>query len=739
MILRSIELKHFGKFGERTFEFRRGMNLVIGPNEAGKSTLMEAIPAVLFGVRNKERFRPWGRQGSCQAALVLEGNQRTLHIERDILSDRVLLVERNDLYQVEYSFEGKVSPQGRSSERSEYLRQLVRLFGVADEDIFRASLFFGQGSLEVSGDGGMAGKIKTLLSGFVEVDYDKVLTSLSEDYFAITRHNPWGKDKTRERELDEIAGRLQALEERWRKAQSGLQELQELRERSQRLQQGIARDQEDFTRGERYLAWVRRQYQFQAKDEALEKDLARLKRLREKVSQLQQQCDRLRDALDRLQLPHRIAEDLPSLLQEAIAGRRQMVDLQEEAALVREQLLALEDAPWKFSAGLSALLLAGGGSLGWLRPDLLWPGLMGGGLLTSLVWIFHLVRVGRIRAERGRLKGQAQVQEELRERLQARLETLDGRFEHHGLSPVNLELQQLLHTLEQNRHLIDQLREAETGLGVLDDAEDLDREIAALGRELAQLRQAAEKERPARVPKMIPAEELPEAEGRLQELAESLRTRERELLELTRREASLEGELADLAQLEEEGERLAERQQQLNRRKEALAAAVELLAGAVDEFRQTYLERFAEEIGRHLAVATSGRYPQVRLDEDFGLSLRGRGAVWAPAEQFSRGTVDAVYLAVRLALTRHLSSGHRLPLLLDDPLVNFDSHRLAETLNALEHLGREHQVIFFTHDDGLLRRAAQKRWNVVSLTEGKAQPTNLTQERTDDVGQLYLL
>ena len=293
MILRSLELRHFGKFPEKTVELRRGMNLIIGPNEAGKSTLIEAIPAVLFGVRGKERFRTWGRQGSCEAALVLEGQDRTVRIERDMLSDQVRLTERDDLYHVLYQFEGKASPQGRSSERSEYLEQLTRLFGVADEDIFRASLFFGQGSLEISGQAGMAAKIKTLLSGFVEVDYDRVLQSLQEDYFAITRQNPWGKDKTRDRELDEIRHRLEQLEARWLAEQDSLRELESLRQELTALTHGIENDRSDYEKGERYLAWARRQWEFEDKAHQLRRDLQGLDQLEGKKPVLLSRRDAL--------------------------------------------------------------------------------------------------------------------------------------------------------------------------------------------------------------------------------------------------------------------------------------------------------------------------------------------------------------------------------------------------------------------------------------------------------------
>ena len=221
MMLRSIELKQFGKFAELTVEFRKGMNLVAGANEAGKTTLLEAVPAVLFGLRDKERYRPWGRQGESSAALVFEDGQRSVRIEREMQSDRVTLVERDDLYQVLCTFEGKVSPLGRSAERSEYLAQLQRLFGIAEEQLFRASLFFGQGDLELRDQSGAAERIRSLVCGFVEVDYDQVLQSLQEDYFLITRENPWGKDKAKERPLDEVRSAMARLEERWRAARGG--------------------------------------------------------------------------------------------------------------------------------------------------------------------------------------------------------------------------------------------------------------------------------------------------------------------------------------------------------------------------------------------------------------------------------------------------------------------------------------------------------------------------------------
>lgn len=50
MIIRELRLKNFGKFHNKTIELKEGINLIYGPNEAGKSTIHAFIGGMLFGI-----------------------------------------------------------------------------------------------------------------------------------------------------------------------------------------------------------------------------------------------------------------------------------------------------------------------------------------------------------------------------------------------------------------------------------------------------------------------------------------------------------------------------------------------------------------------------------------------------------------------------------------------------------------------------------------------------------------
>ena len=52
-IIKKIKIQNFGRFREFSTEFDKSLNLLIGDNEAGKSTILSAIDIVLGGSRNK--------------------------------------------------------------------------------------------------------------------------------------------------------------------------------------------------------------------------------------------------------------------------------------------------------------------------------------------------------------------------------------------------------------------------------------------------------------------------------------------------------------------------------------------------------------------------------------------------------------------------------------------------------------------------------------------------------------
>ena len=92
---------------------------------------------------------------------------------------------------------------------------------------------------------------------------------------------------------------------------------------------------------------------------------------------------------------------------------------------------------------------------------------------------------------------------------------------------------------------------------------------------------------------------------------------------------------------------------------------------------------------------TGGRYDRLTLSEDFSLLAAAeqeetlREILWR-----SDGTIDQLYLALRLAVAEELIP--EAPLVLDDAFVRFDDKRLKAVLDILRKESEQRQVILFT-------------------------------------------
>lgn len=87
-----LELVGFGKFREQTIDLTSGLNLIEGPNEAGKSTIQSFITGMFYGffqpgtkrrsyTPHRDKYRPWD-QGSYRGVLVCKNEERSWRIER---------------------------------------------------------------------------------------------------------------------------------------------------------------------------------------------------------------------------------------------------------------------------------------------------------------------------------------------------------------------------------------------------------------------------------------------------------------------------------------------------------------------------------------------------------------------------------------------------------------------------------------------------------------------------------
>jgi ABC-type uncharacterized transport system ATPase subunit len=61
MWLERIELDGFGRFHDASWELTEGVTVLLGANEAGKTTLLNALRALLFGFESS-------RDGRCRGA-----------------------------------------------------------------------------------------------------------------------------------------------------------------------------------------------------------------------------------------------------------------------------------------------------------------------------------------------------------------------------------------------------------------------------------------------------------------------------------------------------------------------------------------------------------------------------------------------------------------------------------------------------------------------------------------------
>ncbi|GAA0596054.1 AAA family ATPase [Virgibacillus siamensis] len=126
-------------------------------------------------------------------------------------------------------------------------------------------------------------------------------------------------------------------------------------------------------------------------------------------------------------------------------------------------------------------------------------------------------------------------------------------------------------------------------------------------------------------------------------------------------------------------------------------AAKEMLAESKREYREKYLDSVLEKTENYFSRITGNHYHAVYPPKGTApFRVETMDGIRYTAGELSKGTIDQLYVSLRLAIGEVMSDKHSLPFIVDDGFVHFDSIRIQQIAEILAEISTSHQIILFT-------------------------------------------
>ena len=691
MWLKRLELKNFKRLVDFQAQFGPGINVVKGPlNEMGKSTLLDGIIVALFNnpkstAKEIKDYVSWGSTRQCQTSLEFEDNGNRYLLDKDFDKGTVKFVDYN--------------AQEELNTFKEISKRIVGLLGTDSDNLFLCSSCIRQDQVSEISSGKKeisesleeivsGGKESTLASQVIQKLDDKI----SEMRKGLDRPAKIdGSLKSLQRQLENRSREFTDIKNEVSRVEAQKIELLEVNEQ-------LAQVKEQYENARALLEKNSQRKKTEASIEDLKHRYDEMEGLLGGINKLATTLEEANSALksiDGLENEQQVAELRKKL--DAIQNRRgdiedDLVMREMELAETKEKLKRIKFIRF-FGSGkgiATSIIILAGGIIGVLVGPFYLLGLIILG--TALLAIAALFRD---RTSISGIEERIQKMKEALRKLAEEEEKLLAEVKCNTVVDFDVRERDFGSRLKEKSSLEAQLKGMLRGRTI----EELQRQEKGVARGLAV--EEAKLTDDLKETRLSP-EEYVELERKVQ----SLEIEQNELEKQKRRcEAITEQarfNIEDQIRLEEELEDLQEALKREKRKVQVYALAREFISQARIEILSSTEEALEKEIQRYLAVFTNNKYGQVRRVNkealEFSIYSDEKGD-WAKPEDLSGGVIDEFYLAFRLALVGLIFGDKKPPLILDDPFVNFDSVRLANTLNFLKTMAADYQVIIFTLGD----------------------------------------
>ena len=154
-------------------------------------------------------------------------------------------------------------------------------------------------------------------------------------------------------------------------------------------------------------------------------------------------------------------------------------------------------------------------------------------------------------------------------------------------------------------------------------------------------------------------------------------------------------DIGDLLKINESLDELEEEKKELLSLNNSYNLARECLESAYENIRNSLSPEFINKLSEIVSEVSNGKYKEINFTDTDGLVVQIEDGRFLPVERLSQGTIDQMYLGLRLSTIDTISK-EKMPIILDETFAFFDDDRLENILKFINDKYEDRQIIIFT-------------------------------------------
>ena len=160
-------------------------------------------------------------------------------------------------------------------------------------------------------------------------------------------------------------------------------------------------------------------------------------------------------------------------------------------------------------------------------------------------------------------------------------------------------------------------------------------------------------------------------------------------------EKDIEEKYNELLNIEENLAVANEKYNELKKLNNSMNLVKEILSNSYEKMQNSVSPKLTEELSNNISEITNGKYNKIKFNDEQGMIVEIENGNYISAERLSSGTIDQLYLSLRLAILDSMAE-EKIPIILDEAFSHFDNIRLKNILKYINNKFNDRQLIIFT-------------------------------------------